>query len=110
MTQQFTCSKCRTPKDREDFHESASKDRTRTVTSRCRACRSKSYFEKRYKTVCSTCLEHRRVDKNQSCPKCNELSAMRQCRKCDEVLPVLMMFEGLRKVCRTCRKIGPKSE
>jgi len=99
------CSSCRDPKPRDEFHESVSEDRTRKVTSQCRECRSRSYFSKRYDTICDQCLQHRPLNKNRICSKCNEDSGLRQCRGCDELLPVLLQFEGIRKICKPCRKL-----
>jgi len=103
--QSFTCSKCQQAKPRAAFHEANARDRKREVTSQCRECRSEVYFEKRYPdSVCAQCLKHRPLDRNKICASCNEEAALRQCRQCTELLPVLLEFYGSRKTCKRCSK------
>lgn len=100
----FWCSKCRTKKPRNQFHEAKATDRKRPVTSQCRECRSEAWHERRYPdTICAQCLKHRALDKNRICGVCNEESALRQCRgPCREILPLYLKFEEKRLVCRDC--------
>ncbi len=105
MPQMFKCSGCELPRPRGEFHEAHYSDRKRPVTSRCQTCRSEDYFTKRYKTVCVQCTRHRPLDDNRVCKKCNEESALRQCRgPCNQILPSFLSFDGKRTTCKTCRK------
>jgi hypothetical protein len=106
MAAKYMCSGCENPKVRGDFHEAHYTDRERPVTSRCRECRSEDYFKSRYKTVCAQCRRHRPLDQNRVCKKCNEESALRECRgPCGSLLPALISFDGKRTTCKSCRKL-----
>lgn len=100
----YWCGGCEQEKDRGQFHNEFRSDRPREVTTLCRECRSKAYFKKRYPERCQQCLQHRPLNKNHACAKCNEERAMRQCSKCEELLPVLLEFTGSRKCCNQCRR------
>ncbi len=99
----YECSKCGEPKPSGEFHESPHKDRTRSVTSWCRECRSETYFKRRYpNSVCNICSRHRHLDKNNTCQKCNAQRGLRECNECREILPTELMFYGRKKVCKQC--------
>lgn len=103
MTDGRICSKCNEPKTRRDFDECGYKDRKSQITPRCKECRSDDYYAKRYSTVCIQCLKHRPVNTNQICIKCNELSGLRQCKICNNLLIILLNFIAKSKVCKNCK-------
>lgn len=106
----YECSKCGRTLGRFGFHETRTNDRVRPVTSQCKECRSESYFEKKYSTICNCCLKHRQIDSNGMCRKCNEESGLRQCYAgCGRVLPLFLYFFGRSRVCKDCVK-NPKNQ
>ncbi len=106
MPTMYTCSGCKIPKPRGEFHEAHYTDRKRVVTSRCRECRSEDYFTDRYKTICGQCRRHRPLNQNHVCKQCNEDSGLRECRgTCSSILPALLSFDGKRTTCKSCRKL-----
>lgn len=101
----YKCSLCGQEKERQDFHESKASDRNREVTSQCKECRKESYYNQRYKEVCSCCLKHRPLDKNSVCRKCNAESGLRQCKgKCGRILPLFLYYYGRSCICKDCLK------
>jgi hypothetical protein len=106
MPAKYVCSGCKNPLNRGDFHEAHYTDRKRPVTSRCRLCRSDDYFASRYKTICAQCRKPRPLNQNRVCKRCNEDSALRECRgPCGALLPALISFDGKRTTCKSCRKL-----
>jgi hypothetical protein len=100
----YKCAGCGSVLPRSRFHEFRGQDRTRPVTSRCKACRSEAYYESKYLTKCACCLKSRELDVNLSCKACNEASGLRQCLKCGEVLPLYLKFYGRSRTCKNCQK------
>lgn len=66
------------------------------------------YAKDRYPTPCGSCGHHRALKKNALCRRCNERRGLRQCRQCDELLPIELSFQGEVARCRTCCGIGTK--
>lgn len=51
---------------------------------------------------CRMCELHRKLDSNGACSKCNAARALKQCRKCRDILPLLMAFYEGRATCIMC--------
>ena len=102
------CSLCGLPKPLSDFHERNDRGPGGRM-SQCEACRSKVYFKRRYPVPCGVCSEHRRLDSNGNCQKCNELQGLRQCKKCRNLLAVSLQFYGHKTFCKDCLGGLPKS-
>jgi len=99
----WTCSSCKRVKGRSDFHEKMVEDRLRPVASSCKQCRK----EKRAAAIypqCTKCSQHKKVNSNKICTKCNEADGIRECSNCGDILPITIGFYGVKKVCRFCIK------
>ena len=99
---EFPCHGCEKVLDRREFHECSTRERP--VASRCRACRSESYYAKRYSTVCGQCQRHRPLDGNRVCRRCNAEGGLKQCGKCDRILGLVVSFYAGRGTCHECTK------
>lgn len=106
MPEMYECSFCHKELPRSAFHEAHAVDRQRPVTSRCKKCRSDSYYNNRYETKCGSCQHNARLDKNGCCQKCNTAMGLKQCRQCDELLPLYLMFYGRSAICKKCKRIN----
>lgn len=98
---ELTCASCgRDDLTRADFHSDGA-----GVASRCKRCRSVSYFARRYPQPCAECAHHVRLDRNGRCGGCNGKKGLRECRKCEKLLVTELSFHGVRRTCTECRKL-----
>jgi len=85
----FKCSKCKTYKQRNEFHESKTSS-NRPVVNKCKKCRKSrdrisELFKralKKHKRICPYCQWPKKLIKNEICKGCLSDQGLRQCKKC----------------------------
>lgn len=103
--QKYECQRCRRWKKKNQFHSSYKK---KGIVSWCKLCRSRRYYELRYKEICKTCELPRKIYQNKVCGECNEKKGLRECYECKLLLPIDLQYHSMRKTCIECRKIKRK--
>ena len=53
-------------------------------------------------TICACCMQHRELNANGICSKCNAESGLRECYKCKKVLPLYLSFVQRGRTCKEC--------
>ncbi len=102
----YGCSKCGKQKSRGEFHETNGTDRKKKVTAHCAECRKEARYTKLFPDqTCAQCFRHRKLDLHSVCVECNADSALRQCTKCLDTLPMYFSFYGIKRVCKTCEPV-----
>lgn len=102
----YECQRCHRIKKKNQFHSSYKK---KGIVSWCKLCRSKRYYELRYKELCKNCTLARKLFKNKICVECNEKKGLRECRECSLLLPIDLQYHEGRKTCIECRKTKRKT-
>lgn len=108
----LVCTSCRGWKRASEFALRSNK--TGTLRSYCKACHNLKYNrysetakrrrnKHKYPVPCPKCRHHRKLDNNGDCWKCNRERGLRQCKKCNELLPEALSFEPRYATCRQCR-------
>lgn len=111
MTTEWQCSKCGEIKNESEFYWKVGLEAgKRPVSSWCKECLSKRYFDKTYNDKCSSCKIGKKVTITGMCNICNEEAGIRACPKCQQVkLVEFKEFYGKRRVCRLCYNIKRKN-
>lgn len=96
------CISCRIPKPLTPEFFVPDKRTSSGFGGRCRSCIEASTNSKRHPVPCAQCGRHRLLYLNGICNKCNTAMGLRQCARCEELLPLLVSFYTGKGVCKTC--------
>ncbi len=73
------------------------------LKSICKECYCERIRKKKHASNCKKCGQSRKLLSNGSCKNCNDLVGLRECKKCKQILPLLIFFYEKTSTCKNCQ-------